>query len=88
MEIEEDGDTVKTFDFKEITQNFYGPNLRRQKRKKDSYSSFCGCVPQENKAGCGITCVSRMLQVECTPETCPCKEKCTNQRFQKNSILN
>jgi len=57
------------------------PNMRR--RPKRAEESSCGCVLQENKAGCGITCVSRMLQIECNPETCPCKEKCSNQRFQR-----
>jgi len=81
MEVEDNGEVIIKFDFKEIIQNFYAPNMRR--RPKRAEESSCGCVLQENKAGCGITCVSRMLQIECNPETCPCKEKCSNQRFQR-----
>jgi hypothetical protein len=66
--------------FTEITHNFYGPGVKRKKKEE---VSVCTCIPQENKPGCGITCISRRVQVECNPDSCPCKDKCANQRFQR-----
>lgn len=34
---------------------------------------------------CGEDCVNRMMFIECWPNHCPCRGKCTNQRFQKRS---
>ncbi|XP_078434729.1 histone-lysine N-methyltransferase isoform X2 [Wolffia australiana] len=44
----------------------------------------CQCKPpQDGSMGCGDECLNRMLNIECTPETCPCGNLCSNQQFQK-----
>lgn len=49
----------------------------------------CQCKPPEDsRLGCGDGCLNRLLNIECIPGTCPCGEKCSNQRFQKRSYAN
>lgn len=44
----------------------------------------CNCkIPTESK-GCTDDCINRMIFAECSPDLCPCKEKCSNQRLQKH----
>ncbi|XP_065314817.1 uncharacterized protein LOC135923799 isoform X1 [Gordionus sp. m RMFG-2023] len=33
--------------------------------------------------GCQDNCLNRMMYVECNPSSCPCEEKCSNQKIQK-----
>lgn len=33
--------------------------------------------------GSDLDCINRMLMYECHPATCPAKERCHNQRFQR-----
>jgi len=42
----------------------------------------CNCVVPTEGKGCTDDCINRMIFVECSPELCPCKEKCSNQRLQ------
>ena len=48
----------------------------------------CNCtVPLNTKQkGCGEECINRMVFAECSPQLCPCKEKCSNQRIQKHEF--
>ncbi|CAH1785103.1 unnamed protein product [Owenia fusiformis] len=46
--------------------------------------STCECLPNdENPCGSDEKCHNRMVMYECHPSTCPAKEACQNQRFQK-----
>lgn len=47
----------------------------------------CNCeIPKEEaKFGCGDDCINRLVYTECSPAVCPLKERCANQRIQKNS---
>ncbi|XP_025162897.1 histone-lysine N-methyltransferase ash1 isoform X2 [Harpegnathos saltator] len=41
----------------------------------------CECKPE---SGCGDDCINRMVFSECSPQLCPCGEKCKNQKIQKH----
>ncbi|CAB0034057.1 unnamed protein product [Trichogramma brassicae] len=41
----------------------------------------CECKPE---TGCGDDCINRMVFSECSPQLCPCIERCKNQRIQKH----
>ncbi|XVF39253.1 hypothetical protein PTKIN_Ptkin01aG0020400 [Pterospermum kingtungense] len=44
----------------------------------------CHCKrPSDGKLGCGDECLNRMLNIECVQGTCPCRDLCSNQQFQK-----
>lgn len=46
----------------------------------------CNCeIPkEEGKLGCGDDCINRVVFAECSPDLCPLKERCSNQRIQKH----
>lgn len=46
----------------------------------------CNCkMPTEKeKLGCGEDCINRMVYAECSPQLCPLKQKCSNQKIQKH----
>jgi hypothetical protein len=70
-----------------ILKNVY-VNRKPRKLSEDEIA-VCNCVPKpaaegSNKlVGCTKDCVNRMLNIECTPDYCPCGDKCTNQQFQQ-----
>lgn len=45
----------------------------------------CSCKIEDgaNKS-CGEDCINRMIYTECSPEQCPCQDKCSNQRIQRH----
>lgn len=44
----------------------------------------CNCKAPIEAKGCTDDCINRMIFAECSPELCPCREKCSNQRLQKH----
>jgi hypothetical protein len=46
----------------------------------------CNCVLPSTPGhkGCGEDCINRMVYSECSPQLCPCKELCSNQRIQRH----
>ena len=53
-------------------------------------SQACNCRRPANPdtSGCGDDCINRMMYIECTPQTCPIPERCSNQRIQRHQCLN
>lgn len=51
----------------------------------DSQQS-CNCtMPRSpNETACGTDCINRMMYQECWPQTCPAKDRCSNQRIQRH----
>jgi len=62
--------------FKEISQNIY---LEGKINKKNEVN-LCECKDGDN---CGEFCLNRELFIECNPLLCNCRNRCTNQRFQR-----
>ncbi|XP_068603624.1 histone-lysine N-methyltransferase ASH1L [Brachionichthys hirsutus] len=49
-------------------------------------TTTCNCRPHEDRTerGCLDDCLNRMSFAECSPSTCPCTDRCDNQRIQKH----
>ncbi|XP_069806925.1 histone-lysine N-methyltransferase ASH1L [Dendropsophus ebraccatus] len=49
-------------------------------------ATTCNCKMPENmeEHGCSEDCLNRMIFAECSPNTCPCGEQCSNQRIQRH----
>ncbi|KAH3760245.1 histone-lysine N-methyltransferase ASHH2 [Pelomyxa schiedti] len=82
MEMRDDGD--RSFAFQYITTNLY--NHRQRKNESDGLT-VCGCTPIQGEPCCGASCINRAMHYECFAELCPCKDKCTNRRFQNKEYV-
>lgn len=70
-------DTVASWNFKKIRTNVYidiRPN-------PNTDQPSCSCKTQSN---CGDDCLNRLVYSECSPDTCPCGERCQNTKIQKH----
>ncbi|KAL4636164.1 histone-lysine N-methyltransferase ASH1L isoform X1 [Arapaima gigas] len=49
-------------------------------------ATTCNCKRPEDPTdkGCIDDCLNRMIFAECSPNTCPCGDRCNNQRIQKH----
>lgn len=45
---------------------------------------ICHCSSEDD---CGKSCQNNAMQFECSPESCPCKGKCQNNRFQMKKYM-
>ncbi|KAK2586825.1 hypothetical protein KPH14_011844 [Odynerus spinipes] len=70
-------DLVPSWNYKKIRTNVY-----YDVKPTTLYEAqACECKPE---SGCGDDCINRMVFSECSPQLCPCGEKCENQRIQKH----
>lgn len=70
-------DSVPSWNYKKIRTNVYGdvrPNPSTDHQP-------CSCKPD---SGCPDDCLNRLVYTECIPETCPCGDRCQNQKIQKH----
>ncbi|GES81962.1 histone-lysine N-methyltransferase ASH1L-like [Rhizophagus clarus] len=59
-------------------------NIFIERRRKHEKPVVCQCIlPSDGSSGCTEECYNRVMFYECSPKDCPCKDKCSNQRFQK-----
>ncbi|XP_014598389.1 PREDICTED: histone-lysine N-methyltransferase ash1 [Polistes canadensis] len=73
----QDRDYVPSWNYKKIKTNVY-----YDVKPTTLYESqSCECKPE---SGCGDDCINRMVFSECSPQFCPCGEKCQNQKIQKH----
>ncbi|XP_066993147.2 histone-lysine N-methyltransferase ash1 [Anabrus simplex] len=75
-------DCVPSWNYKKIRTNVYYD-------VKPTYTyeaQACNCVlPMDScRRGCGEDCINRMVYAECSPQLCPCRDLCSNQRIQKH----
>ncbi|PIK39100.1 putative histone-lysine N-methyltransferase ASH1L-like [Apostichopus japonicus] len=68
--------------FRKIRQNIY-IDVRASSSVEENTRCSCKCPIDLRGSGCGDDCLNRIMQQECSPETCPCGERCSNQRLQK-----
>ncbi|XP_065205528.1 histone-lysine N-methyltransferase ash1-like [Planococcus citri] len=73
---------VHSWNYKKIRTNVYYD-------VKPTYmyeAQACNCkVPTEkDELGCGEDCINRLVYAECSPDLCPLKQKCSNQKIQKH----
>uniref|UniRef100_A0A803NLZ9 Histone-lysine N-methyltransferase ASHH2 n=1 Tax=Cannabis sativa TaxID=3483 RepID=A0A803NLZ9_CANSA len=57
---------------------------RSRKTQTVDEMMICQCKPpSDGRLGCGDDCLNRVLNIECMQGTCPCRDLCSNQQFQK-----
>lgn len=67
--------------YQKIKTNRYIAPLKQPQSDDDSN---CYCRPDdEDPCGPTSSCINRTMMFECIPETCPAKNRCSNQRFAK-----
>ncbi|XP_043479533.1 histone-lysine N-methyltransferase ash1 [Leptopilina heterotoma] len=70
-------DLVPSWNYRKIRSNVY-----YDVKPTTLYESqSCECKPE---SACGDECINRMVFSECSPQFCPCGEKCKNQKIQKH----
>nr|XP_034180830.1 histone-lysine N-methyltransferase ash1 isoform X2 [Osmia lignaria] len=70
-------ESVPSWNYKKIRTNVY-----YDVKPTTLYEAqACECKPE---SGCGDDCINRMIFSECSPQLCPCGEKCENQKIQKH----
>ncbi|XP_041429947.1 histone-lysine N-methyltransferase ASH1L, partial [Xenopus laevis] len=49
-------------------------------------ATTCNCKSLDNQSekGCVEDCLNRMIFAECSPNTCPCEDQCSNQSIQRH----
>lgn len=70
----------KSWNFQKIDENIYS-NSVKPNRSSDSF--VCICKPEDK---CGKTCVNRIVNSECNPQLCPCRDKCENTKIQQHIV--
>ncbi|XP_060076770.1 histone-lysine N-methyltransferase ASH1L-like [Ylistrum balloti] len=50
----------------------------------ETHACNCKQPNDEDVVGCGDDCLNRLIYTECNPLTCPCGERCSNQKIQKH----
>ncbi|XP_033330937.1 histone-lysine N-methyltransferase ash1 isoform X1 [Megalopta genalis] len=70
-------ESVPSWNYKKIRMNVY-----YDVKPTTLYEAqACECKPE---SGCGDDCINRMVLSECSPQLCPCGDKCENQKIQKH----
>ncbi|XP_012535549.1 uncharacterized protein LOC105836216 [Monomorium pharaonis] len=70
-------DLVPSWNYRKIRTNIY-----YDVKPTTLYEAqACECKPE---SGCGDDCINRMVFSECSPQLCPCSDKCQNQKIQKH----
>ena len=70
-------DLVPSWNYRKIRTNIYfdvKPTMLYE-------AQSCEC---KTESGCGDDCINRMVFSECTPQFCPCGDKCKNQKIQRH----
>ncbi|KAF9146619.1 Histone-Lysine N-Methyltransferase ash1l [Mortierella sp. GBA39] len=74
--------TVQPEPFIKIRSNIFV----ERKRRTETSPMVCHCKPprpDQGRIGCGDDCYNRVMFYECISAHCPCRDLCSNQRFQK-----
>lgn len=71
---------VHSWNFKKIRTNVYSDSV---KPIQSPDLPQCCCKPEYE---CGDNCLNRLVYTECSPETCPCGDKCRNTKIQKHIV--
>ncbi|XP_047739187.1 uncharacterized protein LOC108666567 [Hyalella azteca] len=79
-------DLVPSWNYKKVKSNIF---YDVKPSPCAAESQPCNCRrPQDAAAlGCGDDCINRMMFIECSPQTCPIGDRCSNQRIQRHQSL-
>ncbi|XP_036326149.1 histone-lysine N-methyltransferase ash1 [Rhagoletis pomonella] len=73
--------TVPSWNYRKIRTNIYADAVRPNLAGLDHPT--CNCKPDQ---GCGDNCLNRMVYTECSPSSCPARDKCRNQKIQRHDV--
>ncbi|XP_037934418.1 histone-lysine N-methyltransferase ash1 isoform X2 [Teleopsis dalmanni] len=73
--------TVPSWNYRKIRVNIYADSVRPNLAGFDHPT--CNC---KHDIGCGDNCLNRLVYTECSPSSCPTREKCHNQRIQRHEV--
>ncbi|XP_050336751.1 histone-lysine N-methyltransferase ash1 [Bactrocera neohumeralis] len=73
--------TVPSWNYRKIRTNIYADAVRPNTAGIDHPT--CNCKPDQ---GCGDNCLNRMVYTECSPSSCPSRDKCRNQKIQRHEV--
>ncbi|XP_043245786.1 histone-lysine N-methyltransferase ash1-like [Amphibalanus amphitrite] len=75
-------DAVASWNYKKLRTNYYFDVKPPPPREVEA----CSCRPpvDPQRPGCGDDCINRMMFVECSSSSCPCGDRCDNQRIQRH----
>lgn len=73
--------TVPSWNYRKIRTNIYADAVRPNTAGIDHPT--CNCKPDQ---GCSDNCLNRMVYTECSPSSCPSREKCRNQKIQRHEV--
>ncbi|XP_037079667.1 histone-lysine N-methyltransferase ASH1L-like [Pollicipes pollicipes] len=75
-------DTVASWNYKKLRTNYYFDVKPPPYREAET----CSCRPpvDPQRPGCGDDCINRVMFVECSSSSCPCGDRCDNQRIQRH----
>ncbi|KAK7486796.1 hypothetical protein BaRGS_00021943 [Batillaria attramentaria] len=71
--------------FRRIRSNVY-VDVKQSSRKFEPHPCNCKRPTESEEKGCQDDCLNRVVFTECTPETCPCEDRCSNQRIQQQQF--
>ncbi|XP_055378610.1 histone-lysine N-methyltransferase ash1 isoform X2 [Condylostylus longicornis] len=72
--------SVPSWNYRKIRTNIYASDVVRP---LNTDHQSCNC---KMESACGDDCLNRMVYTECFPSTCPCKDKCHNQKIQRHDV--
>ncbi|XP_047120741.1 histone-lysine N-methyltransferase ash1 [Schistocerca piceifrons] len=75
-------DRVPSWNYKKIRTNVYYDV--KPTYMYEAQACNCPLPSRPGVKGCGEECINRMVYAECSPQLCPCKDYCSNQRIQKH----
>ncbi|XP_046358620.1 histone-lysine N-methyltransferase ASH1L-like [Haliotis rufescens] len=70
--------------YKKIRNNVYVDLKPNAGKKPEPHYCQCKKPADPNEKGCGEDCLNRMVFTECSPNSCPGGENCSNQRLQRH----
>lgn len=73
--------TVPSWNYRKIRTNIYAESVRPNLAGFDHPT--CNC---KSDVGCGDDCLNRLVYTECSPSSCPTRDKCRNQKIQRHEI--
>ncbi|XP_070207967.1 histone-lysine N-methyltransferase ASH1L-like isoform X2 [Littorina saxatilis] len=68
--------------FRRIRSNVY-VDVKPNTRKFEPHPCNCKKPANPQEKGCLDDCLNRVVFTECTSETCPCENQCSNRRIQR-----
>ncbi|CAL4137305.1 unnamed protein product, partial [Meganyctiphanes norvegica] len=80
-------DVVPSWNYKKVKSNIYF-DVRPSQSNAETQPCNCKRPCKPGEKGCGDDCINRMMFLECTTQTCPIADVCSNQPIQRHETIN